>query len=204
MLISPHTAALIRSVGRQMTIKWPDGTEFADKCLVMPLRYKNKMYMEGVGTRAGAERDGYYEMYAPCGFIPDFGSLEGYVLNDARLGSFSIIRRDTVYDGDEPLYDWVVLLERTGGPFIDVHPVSGSCRDGEVFRLFCHAEGSVSYRWQRKGTSAGAVWTDTSSTTGTYGANMRPYNNGAWYRCRVTDSDGNVSYSRPAIMTMEI
>ena len=117
------TKEFVRRIGRRVTLTFPDGVETGDVCVIQPLRYKNKMYMEGVGTDLGMEKDSYFLMFAPPGFLPP-GDLTGHRLRDEHHTSWSFVRRDTVFLGDGPAYDWVVLLERTGGPYITVQPVS--------------------------------------------------------------------------------
>ena len=180
--------------GRAVTLTFPDGYMTSGKCLIRPLLYKNKMYLEGVGTDLGRQTDSYSEMYAPPGFLPP-GDLAEHYLSDDRFNSWSIVRRDTVYKGDAPAYDWVVLLERTGGTYITLQPVStmGAVGVSCVFTVNAKDE-SAAYRWQVSYDN-GITWgsavgdgADTNEIT----IDVDGTNAGGLYRCMIVNGSGTI------------
>lgn len=188
------TKDYIRRIGRRVTLTFPDGIETNDLCVIQPLRYKNKMYMEGVGTDLGREKDSYFLMFAPPGFLPP-GDLAGHVLADEHYTSWSFVRRDTVLLGDEPAYDWVVLLERTGGPYITVQPVStmGAFGGETSFSVAVDDENAVC-KWQ-KSTDNGLTWTDAGGAgedTAELTVSVTEEVAHQLFRCMVTNEAGTV------------
>ena len=73
-------------------------------------------------------------------------------------------------------------------------------KTGDEVRFTVEATGTdLSYRWQVS-TNGGSTW--GNSTAGGYTTNsmwvpQTDYNPGYLYRCKITDGDGNVLYSKP-------
>jgi len=95
--------------GRQVKICLPEGGGESGPfgAFVQPLRYKNKMYLGGVNTRIGFNREGHYLYLGP----PEHdltGLPRGAWIahGDER---FTIDRAEMVYFGDEPSHIWAVV-----------------------------------------------------------------------------------------------
>lgn len=101
-------ASLIKKYGREISAHTPDGWNSKSyTALIQPLRYKNKMYLEGVHTPIGINHEGYY-LY--------IGSPDNNITllpPDAfiRCGdtSYKIDRAEKVCIGEKTAYIWAVL-----------------------------------------------------------------------------------------------
>ena len=59
--------ALIERYGRSVSLSMEDGWHSPQfRALIQPLRYKNKMYLEGVHTPIGIHDPGYYLYIGPA------------------------------------------------------------------------------------------------------------------------------------------
>lgn len=183
---------MINRTGREVTLTFPDGTKGTGRCVIRPLRYRNKMYIEGVGTDLGREEDSYFEMFAPPGFIPP-GDLADHLLADGHSGSYAFIRRDTVYKGDAPVYDWAVLIRRTGGACIVVQPLSELCVPGGSCVFSVTADDPYAgYQWQVS-YDFGISWIDVEGADGSeLAADATAEALTGLYRCAVTNAFGTV------------
>ncbi len=201
-MVTQMTKDFIRCTGRRVTLTFPDGTETDDVCVIQPLRYKNKMYMEGVGTDLGRERDSYYSMFAPPGFLPP-GDPDGHYLRDGHFAEYAIIRRDTVYKGDEPVYDWAVLIGKTGGTYIAVQPVSDfGSRNGTVTFTVSVADETAVIKWYRS-SDGGVTWTEYDVCGASLTVPVNEENVRAVFRCSVTNRYGRVFSDTVRILFVE-
>lgn len=74
--------------------------------IISPLRYKNKMYLDGVYTEIGFNSEGHYLYIGPA--EPDLTALDGaYVSADGV--KYRIDRAEKVYRGSSPFYVWAVI-----------------------------------------------------------------------------------------------
>ncbi len=80
------------------------------KAFLQPLRYKNKMYMEGTYTPIGRDANGLYLYIGPSD--RDLSRLEtqGRVI-DFENRQYIIQRAETVFRGDKIFYFWAILKE---------------------------------------------------------------------------------------------
>lgn len=84
-------------------------------CILTPLRYKNKMYLEGVPTDIGIDDSGYYLMLAPSEIMIDKLGDEGYICDGEA--KFHIDKWEKIYFGRNVLYIWAVLKKHTTGNY---------------------------------------------------------------------------------------
>lgn len=82
------------------------------KAFLQPLRYKNKMYLQGVYTDAGLSAQGYYLYIGPS--EPDLHSAKenGFLTADGK--KYQIDRAEYVCRGNEVWYIWAVLRSYEG------------------------------------------------------------------------------------------
>lgn len=79
------------------------------KCFIQPLRYKNKMYLDGVNTAIGFNSEGHYLYIGP----PDHdlcaiqSSSDTWILFSGE--KFKIDRAEKVYFADEVFYIWAII-----------------------------------------------------------------------------------------------
>ncbi len=92
--------------GRRITFR-DEGKEQTIKALIQPLRYKNKMYLDGIYTEIGFNSQGHYLYIGPPD--PDLtqASENGYLVADGT--SYQIDRAERVYNGDNIFYIWAII-----------------------------------------------------------------------------------------------
>lgn len=105
--------ALMERYGQSVSLSTEDGWHSPRfKAFIQPLRYKNKMYLEGVHTSVGIHNPGYYLYIGPAAHdVTKLGE-------DVRLNAFGgeryqIDRAEQVYLGGEALYIWAILRSVT-------------------------------------------------------------------------------------------
>lgn len=108
-------AMLMDRYGRSVTLSTEDGWHSPRfKAFIQPLRYKNKMYLEGSHTPIGIHDPGYYLYIGPAAHdVTRLGE-------DARLSAssgaqYQIDRAEQVYVGGDALYIWAILRSVTQG-----------------------------------------------------------------------------------------
>lgn len=80
------------------------------KAFLQPLRYKNKMYLEGVYTPIGRDVNGIYLYVGPAGHdVTRLSSQARILAADGR--QFVIQRAEKVSLSDKPFYFWAVVKE---------------------------------------------------------------------------------------------
>lgn len=106
-------AVLMQRYGRSVSLSTEDGWHSPQfKAFIQPLRYKNKMYLEGVHTTIGIHDPGYYLYIGPAAHdVTRLGE-------DARLTAFGgepyqIDRAERVYIGENTLFIWAILRSVT-------------------------------------------------------------------------------------------
>ena len=108
--------ALIERYGRSVSLSMEDGWHSPQfRALIQPLRYKNKMYLEGVHTPIGIHDPGYYLYIGPAAHdVTKLGSMwEEVWLNASGGERYQIDRAERVYLGEEALYIWAILRSVT-------------------------------------------------------------------------------------------
>jgi hypothetical protein len=105
--------AILSKYGRDTRIK--DTTGWSTKsfrAFIQPLRYKNKMYLEGTPTEIGVIDSGYYLYIGP----PEhsFEHLpSGYYIESAGK-RFLVDRFEKIYKGNSVFYIWAVIKDMEG------------------------------------------------------------------------------------------
>lgn len=81
--------------------------------MILPLRYKNKQYLEADVTEFGIKDNSRSVYIGPV--TPDFSPqtlwTETLVRTDERV--YTVARADHIYFGDEPAYLWAILVNTT-------------------------------------------------------------------------------------------
>ncbi len=97
---------IFKKHGREVTLKDGDATE-SFKALIQPLRYKNKMYLDGVYTEIGFNSQGHYLYIGPP--TPDLTLVSETAKIDSDSVSYRIDRAERVYNGNEIFYIWAII-----------------------------------------------------------------------------------------------
>lgn len=107
---------VLERYGRPVQTEKHDGSVVqTGKAFIQPLRYKNKMYMEGTPTEIGISDAGYYLFIGSPDLHLDVVKEAGYITDGEK--KYHIDRWEKMILGDEVFYIWAVLKEYTGGDF---------------------------------------------------------------------------------------
>lgn len=82
------------------------------KAFLQPLRYKNKMYLQGAYTGIGLSAQGYYLYIGPPEYDLNLAKSDGFITADNK--KYQIDRCEYVYRGSSPWYVWAVLRSYEG------------------------------------------------------------------------------------------
>ncbi len=96
--------AMLEKFGQSVKIEKQDGTEFSCCAVMMPLLYKNKLYVELQPSTVGKIDEGCYRFLGPedAVFEPDdIVSFEGK--------SYVTQRFERIYFCGKPFYTWAIL-----------------------------------------------------------------------------------------------
>jgi len=99
---------ILERFGRQARLCLPDGWQSENfGVFIQPLRYKNKMYLGGVNTRIGFNREGYYLYLGP----PEHDlTLPGPGLWIQCGGEkYTVDRAEAVHFGEEKSHVWAII-----------------------------------------------------------------------------------------------
>lgn len=111
---------IMRKYGRKITAVNESGTVIKSlKCFVQPLRYKNKMYLEGTPTDIGVNDTGYYLLLAPPELSLDALGEMG-CLSDGEK-KFGVDRWEKIFMGESVWFIWAVLKEQHEGQYPVYH-----------------------------------------------------------------------------------
>ncbi len=102
--------SIFKKFGREISIKQDDGwSSEIFHGFIQPLRYKNKMYLDGVYTVIGFDNQGKYLYIGPA--THDLTALESdsFIVCDGT--KYTIDRAEKVYYGKEPMYIWAIIRE---------------------------------------------------------------------------------------------
>ena len=78
------------------------------KCFIQPLRYKNKMYLDGVNTAIGFNSEGHYLYIGPAQHDLTMIDSSDTWLADSN-DKYKIDRAEKVYFAGEVLYIWAII-----------------------------------------------------------------------------------------------
>lgn len=102
--------------GRPVQTERRDGSVMQKaKGFIQPLRYKNKMYIEGTPTEIGINDAGYYLFIGSPDLRLDLVKDGGYITDGEK--KYHIDRWEKMFLGNEIFYIWAVLKEYDGGDF---------------------------------------------------------------------------------------
>jgi AraC-like DNA-binding protein len=106
----------IRKFGRSVNLVGSDGkTVQTEKCILTPLRYKNKMYLEGIPTDIGVNDSGYFLLIAPPSMKIDEIDKKGFICDGKK--KYHTDRTEKIFFRDKILYLWAVVKECTDGKY---------------------------------------------------------------------------------------
>lgn len=97
---------LIKTFGRTVELN-TDSTTKGFKAFIQPLRYKNKMYLDGVYTQIGFNSQGHYLYIGPPD--PDLTLAEDNAFLFSDGTKYQIDRAERVYNGDKVFYIWAII-----------------------------------------------------------------------------------------------
>lgn len=81
------------------------------RAFIQPLRYKNKLYLDGTSLTQGLYSGSYCLLIAPPELKLD-STAEDYIIECKSMNKrFTVKKADTYYLNDAPLYLWAVLGE---------------------------------------------------------------------------------------------
>ncbi len=102
---------LFTRYGRPVSLIDKNGKTIKEsKCLIQPLRYKNKMYLEGIPTDIGINETGYYLLLAP----PEFGLEQtdsSTYISDGN-NNYHIDRSEKIYFKSDVYFIWAIIRLR--------------------------------------------------------------------------------------------
>ncbi len=100
---------LFNQYGREVRLCTDDGwVSEIYHCFIQPLRYKNKMYLDGVNTPIGYNSQGHYLYLGPA--MHDLSQVTDSSTWIAADGvKYKIDRSEKVYFGNEVLYVWAII-----------------------------------------------------------------------------------------------
>ena len=93
--------------GSQMVLITKEGRRLLHKAFLQPLRYKNKMYLDGTFTQIGYADQGYYLYIGPPGTgVADMGPFDRLAF-EGNL--YLVTRAERFFVQQEELYCWAIL-----------------------------------------------------------------------------------------------
>ncbi|MDR2646540.1 MAG: hypothetical protein LBB67_00205 [Oscillospiraceae bacterium] len=99
---------MMERFGRQVFLCLPDGWQSEQfGAFIQPLRYKNKMYLGGVNTPIGFNREGYYLFLGPPEH--DITKLGRDMWIQCGGERYTIDRAEVVYFGENPSHIWATI-----------------------------------------------------------------------------------------------
>ena len=102
---------MFQKFGREITLKNNDGwSSEIFHGFIQPLRYKNKIYLDGVYTVIGFDNQGKYLYIGPARHdLSAFDTSTGYIYADGA--KYTVDRAEKVYSGNSPGYIWAIIRE---------------------------------------------------------------------------------------------
>lgn len=97
--------------GRTTYVTCDNWTTRDYKAIIEPLRYKNKMYLNGFHNELGHYPEGFYLFIGPVKMpFDEFNDTALIHTPDGK--SYEIHRWEKVYLRDDPLYIWAAIKEK--------------------------------------------------------------------------------------------
>ena len=108
MISAQKIANYLEKYGSEVSVA-SDGQSFGAsyRAFVQPLRYKNKMYLEGAHTPIGYADQSYYLYVGPASV--DVCSLPSSAVLQMGEGLFYFSHCESVRLADQPMYMWAIL-----------------------------------------------------------------------------------------------
>lgn len=107
---------IMKRFGRKFYIKNGKGEILCEsRCLTQPLRYKNKMYLEGIPTEIGLNDSNYYLLFAPPEL--DIKNIADDCCLTDDTNSYYIAKAEDIYCGDKIIYSWAVVRFKEQGDY---------------------------------------------------------------------------------------
>lgn len=101
------TKSLLRQHGRKVSLCDNNGVIKSFDALIQPLRYKNKMYLDGIYTEIGFNSQGHYLYIGPPDIDLTQASDSEFLKSDGI--SYQIDRAEKVYNAEKPFYIWAII-----------------------------------------------------------------------------------------------
>lgn len=109
---------IFRRYGRKISVADSDGNIVSSaECFIQPLRYKNKMYLEGTPTEIGRNETDYYLFLAPSGLAVEKTRDNGYLTDGTN--KYHVDRFERIYVGEKECFIWAIIRLR----FPDTYPM---------------------------------------------------------------------------------
>ena len=99
--------SITEQFGRSVELHVENGTKKSCKAFIQPLRYKNKMYLDGIYTEIGFNSQGHYLYIGPPEPDLTLVSDNAYLSSDGM--KYQIDRAERVYKADEVFYIWAII-----------------------------------------------------------------------------------------------
>jgi len=97
-------SAFFQKFGQVIQIKYTNGTQKTGKAIMMPLLYKNKLYVELQPSEVGKIDEGCYQYIGDADLV--FSTDDIVVFAGKR---YVTERFERIYYGTQPFYCWAVL-----------------------------------------------------------------------------------------------
>ena len=102
--------SMFEKYGQNVVLKGPNSwSSSVFGGFIQPLRYKNKMYLNGVNTVIGFNSQGHYLYLGPPNH--DLTALSGEHWLEAGGKKFTVDRSERVYFKNEVIYIWAIIRE---------------------------------------------------------------------------------------------
>lgn len=106
MKIEKRIRSLFDEYGIKVNLIGPSG-EHEYRCLIQPMRYKNKMFIDSQYTKVGIVDESCFLYLGPPEH--ELTELIGTQLYDEFGRSFSCVKTEKIFFGNTPMYTWAVL-----------------------------------------------------------------------------------------------
>lgn len=102
---------LMKRYGQDISLHMSDGwNSEIFQAFIQPLRYKNKLYLEGIHTDIGLQDTGSYLYIGPSNHDASKLPYDAYI-KDFNNKKYSISRCEKVYMGKDIFYVWAIIKE---------------------------------------------------------------------------------------------
>lgn len=99
---------MLKAYGRPASLVSKDGETLAEmSAFISPLRYKNKMYLNGVNTEIGFNSQGHYLYIGPPD--PDLTLTQNGEYVSCMGERYRVDRAEKVYKGNNVFYIWAII-----------------------------------------------------------------------------------------------